>query len=472
MTSGSIVSPRQAGAGTVGGGLGIDRRWKLYGGLAVVAALAVAGILALLLRTGAAAPKYRLGTVTEGPVIAAITASGTVNPVINVQVGSQVSGQILSLHADFNTEVQAGQLIARIDPALLETQAKQAAADLEVTRAAVVVQRAAVGRARADLAVAWANLEGLRQQTRRAQVAMEDAGRTNERKRRLYETGAGTQADRDSAQASFDQAVAQLRTAQAQELAQQATIDSLTAAVAVAEATQVQTEAQVGQKQAVLDTAQVNLAHTFIRAPVDGTVIQRAVDVGQTVAASLQAPLLFTIAQDLRRMQVDASVDEADVGGIREGQAVEFGVDAYPGRVFRGEVLQVRKNPQVVQNVVTYDAVLSAPNEDQALLPGLTANIRIITAHRDRTLLVPNAALRWRPVGSGAAPAAPGTGTAYVLGAGDRPQPVTLRLGISDGNLTEVTEGSLQSGQRLVVGEQPSSGAPQQGSPGMGPPRF
>ena len=472
--SGSTASPRDTASPEAEGWTraGQRRGWRRI--LLPAAALAVlaGGAVWLLLHEEHQAPQYRTATVAEGPVTAAVTASGTVNPVTMVQVGSQVSGQILSLHADFNSEVKSGEVIARIDPALIESQVRQAAADLDVARAAVTVQGAAVQRARADLAAARANLEGLQQQTRRAQVAMEDAARTNDRRQRLFATGAGSAADRDTAQAAHDESIAALAAAQAQEAAQRATIDSLTAALAVAEATLVQNQAQVGMKQAVLDNAQVNLEHTFIRAPVDGTVIQRAVDVGQTVAASLQAPTLFLIAQDLRRMQVDASVDEADVGAIREGQPVEFTVDAYPGRVFRGEVLQVRKNPQVVQNVVTYDAVLSAPNEDQALLPGLTATIRIVTARRDHALLVPNAALRWRPTGSPVAAPAPGTGTVFALGDDGLPRMVTLRLGISDGNVAEVTEGALQPGERLVIGEDASRAAAPAGSPGFGPPRF
>ena len=450
-TTAAATTPAAAAGALPGSEPWLRRHWKWAAALAGAAALAL--LAGLLLRSGNPAQTFRLRPVAAGPVVATVTASGTVNPTITVLVGSQVSGQILELFADFNAEVKTGQLIARIDPALFATQVQQAAADVAVARAAVAVQRATLPRAQADIAVAEATLAGLHQQTHRARSAAEDAGRISSRKRRLFETGAGTQADRETAQASYDEALASVLAAEAQEAAQAATIRSLQAALAVAQATLVQAEAQVAQKQAVLDNAQVNLAHTEIRAPVDGTVIQRAVDVGQTVAASLQAPLLFSIARDLRSMQVDASVDEADVGAIREGQQVEFSVDAHPGRVFRGQVVQVRKNPQVVQNVVTYDAVLSAPNADLALLPGLTANIRIITARRETALLVPNAALRWRPPGAAAAPAAFGSGTVYVLGSEGRPQAVALQLGISDGNVTEVTSGALQAGQQVVVGE-------------------
>ena len=446
------------------------RRWA-WGALALTLAAGLAGA-ALLLRGRAVPPPWRLGSVTEGPVVAAIIASGTLNPVITVQVGSQVSGQILALSADFNSEVSKGELIARIDPSLFETQVKQAEADLGVARAAILVQRAGVTKAGADLGVARATLDSLRQQTRRAQVAAEDAGRIADRRQKLYATGSGTLADRDTAQANFDGLVAQQHAAEAQEVAQRAGIDSQAAALQTAEANLAMAEAQVGQKQAVLDNARVNLDHTYIRAPVDGTVIQRNVDVGQTVAASLQAPLLFTIAQDLREMQVDASVDEADVGGVRVGQAVEFGVDAYPGRVFRGAVIQVRKAPQAVQNVVTYDAVISAANPDQALLPGLTATVRILTARRDKALLVPNAALRWRLPGSAAAPPAVGAGTVFVPGPQGEPQPVALRTGIADPTVTEVLEGALQPGQAVIIGERTATAASSSIMSSMGRPRL
>ena len=422
----------------------------------------------------AAHPIYRLAAVTRGPVTAAVIASGTINPVITVQVGSQVSGQIKELLADFNTEVTKGQLIARIDPDIFETRLAQAEADLAVAKAGVTMQRAALDRAEADLESAQSNLTGAHAQIAKSQAALVDATRDYDRKRKLSETGAASLSDRDKAEAVFNQAQAQHESDEAQERSLAAAIRSSQAQLRTAQANVETAQAQVALKDAARRAAQVDLDHTYIRAPVDGTVVLRNVDVGQTVAASLQAPVLFTIAQDLRAMQVDASIDEADVGAMRLGQKVGFTVDAYPGRTFEGEVLQIRKSPQVVQNVVTYDVVVSAPNPDLLLLPGLTANVRVVTAERTGVLQIPNSALRYgqaqaakAAVGAAAPPA--GTVQVYTVGPDGTPQPVTVKLGISDGNATEMVEGSLNEGQQLVIGEVPPGGAKSNNSlPGFG----
>ena len=237
----------------------------------------------------------------------------------------------------------------------------------------------------------------------------------------------------------------------------------------VAEAMLKNAVAQVAQNEAAQRQAQVDLDHTFIRAPVDGVVVGRTVDVGQTVAASLQAPTLFTIAQDLRNMQVDTNVDEADVGRVKVGQATTFTVDSFPGRTFSGEVVQIRKAPLVVQNVVTYDVVVSAKNPEQRLLPGMTANVRIVIDQKESVLQVPNAALRFRPAGVEAAererPARPGggpggggrggggpAGRVWILGPDGKPAALSLQLGIGDGTYTEVVRGELKEGQLVIVG--------------------
>jgi HlyD family secretion protein len=235
----------------------------------------------------------------------------------------------------------------------------------------------------------------------------------------------------------------------------------------VAEAMLKNAVAQVAQNEAAQRQAQVDLDHTFIRAPVDGVVVGRTVDVGQTVAASLQAPTLFTIAQDLRNMQVDTNVDEADVGRVKVGQATTFTVDSFPGRTFSGEVVQIRKAPLVVQNVVTYDVVVSAKNPEQRLLPGMTANVRIIIDQKEGVLQVPNAALRFRPPGVETAerPARPGagpgggsrgggapTGRVWILGPDGKPAALSLQLGIGDGTYTEVVRGELKEGHLVIVG--------------------
>ena len=456
-------------------GAASDHRHRLAW-IAAGAVLAVAGVAAAYhyWSREAAQPVYRLAAVTRGPVTATVIATGTVNPVILVQVGSQISGQIKELLADFNTEVTKGQLIARIDPDIFETHLAQAEADVAVAKAGVTMQHAALDRAIADRESAQSALVAARAQVVKSQAGLVDATRDYDRKRRLAETGAGTASDRDKAEAAFKQADAQHESDLAQEQSQAAALRSAEAQVRTAQANLETAEAQVAVKDAARRTAQVDLDHTYIRAPVDGTVVLRNVDVGQTVAASLQAPVLFTIAQDLRAMQVDSSIDEADVGSVRVGQKVGFTVDAYPGRTFEGEVLQIRKSPQVIQNVVTYDVVVSAPNPDLLLLPGLTANVRAVTAQRDKALLVPNAALRFaqaQAAKNGSAP--PGTPQVYILGADGRPQPAPLKIGITDNSVTEVTEGALQEGQQVIVGESPQAAASTAALPGFGArPRF
>lgn len=427
----------------------------------VLALLIGAGLLYVAAGTHTAAPAYRTGPVTRGAVTASITASGTVNPVITVQVGSQVSGQISELLADFNTEVTTGQLIARIDPALFETQVAQAAGDLAVAQAGIETQRATVTRATADLEAARATLTNVQAQLRKAQAVLVNARNTYDRTQRLFDRGNASASDRDASKSANDAAQADVEALSAQEISQQATVRSAEAQLSLAQANLTSATALVQQKQAAYQGARINLEHTRIIAPVDGTVIQRNVDRGQTVAASLQAPVLFTIAQDLTAMQVDASVDEADVGTVRVGQEVRFTVDAYPGRNFTGAVLQIRKAPQVVQNVVTYDVVISAPNPDLALLPGLTANVRIVADHRDDALLVPSAALRYRPAAAAppTAPPSPQMGEVWVLGPAGQPERRPLRLGISDGTVVEVVDGTLAPDDRVVLGETASAAA-------------
>ena len=294
-------------------------------------------------REAGQAPAYRYAKVERGPLTATVAASGTLNPVVSVQVGTQVSGQVKELFVDFNSSVKAGQLIARIDPETFQYRVRQSEADLEAARSALA----------------------------RAQVSLANARRDLDRTRELVSKNFVSPADLDRAQAQFDLA--------------RADVDN--------------GEAVVAQRRASLASARVDLGRTEIRAPVDGVVIKRSVDVGQTVAASLQAPELFVIARDLRDMQVETSIDEADVGRIRNGQRASFTVDAFAGRSFNGEVRQVRKSAQTVQNVVTYTVLVSAANPDGLLMPGMTANVRIVTDTRESVLKVANAALRFRPAG-------------------------------------------------------------------------
>ena len=360
-------------------------------------------------------PRFRTAKVERGPITATVSATGTLNAVVTVLVGSQVSGQVKELFADFNSQVKRNQLVARIDPEIFQAKVAQGKAQVEAAKASVLNQRAAVEKARADVANAQAAAAVARAQTAKAQVAVLDSRRDLGRKRDLKQKGFIAQADEDTAQAAHDSALAQAESAKAQEDAQASMIRSAEAQLRVAEALLQTAAANVGQQEAALRQAQVDLDHTEIRAPVDGVVVSRTVDVGQTVAASLQAPTLFTIAQDLTDMQVDTNVDEADVGRIRVGLRATFTVDAFRGQTFSGEVMQVRKAPQTVQNVVTYDVVVSARNRDGKLLPGMTANVRLVVDQKEGVLKVPNAALRYRPPGdapeaSGAAGPGPSGG--------------------------------------------------------------
>ncbi len=361
-------------------------------------------------------PRFRTAKIERGPLTATVSSTGTLNAVVTVQVGSQVSGQIKELFADFNSQVKRNQLVARIDPEIFQAKVAQAKAQWDAAKATVLNQRAAVEKARADVANAQAALAVAKAQTAKAQVAVLDSRRDLGRKRDLREKGFIAQADEDAAQAAYDSAVAQAESTKAQEDAQASQIKSAAAQLRVAEAMLQTAAATVLQQEAGLKQAQVDLDHTAIRAPVDGVVVSRNVDVGQTVAASLQAPTLFTIAQDLTQMQVDTNVDEADVGRIRVGQRATFTVDSFANQTFSGEVMQVRKAPQVVQNVVTYNVVVSARNPDLRLLPGMTANVRLVVDQKDGVLKVPNAALRFRLPGDDSAPVrgggVPGPGAA------------------------------------------------------------
>lgn len=299
--------------------------------------------------------QYFTTAVQKGDIRAQVEATGTINAVITVQVGSQVSGTIQKLTADFNSQVRKGQVIAQIDQSLFQGALLQAQADLE--------------NARANLAASKANLE-------KAKAAAVQTRADYDRTVPLAREGVVSQQQLDLAKANTDSAVA---------------------AVSAGDATVKQAAAQVQQREAALSVAKTNLDHTIITAPIDGTVTNRAVDIGQTVAASLQAPTLFTIAQDLTKMQVYAKTDESDVGRIRPGQPVTFRVDAFPNQTFRGQVSQVRMNATVVQNVVTYDTIIDFDNPDRKLFPGMTAYVTIPVATALDVLRIPNGALRYKP---------------------------------------------------------------------------
>jgi HlyD family secretion protein len=412
--------------------MSIRKRWLIIA--ALVAVIAAGLTLWQPWRKTETAVQYRLAKIERGPLSAAVSASGSLSALVTVQVGSQVSGLIQAIHADFNSEVKQGQVIARIDPQTFETRVAQAEADLRAAEGSAEVSRGNLAARRAEVA--------------KARVGLEDARRSLARKQALVAQGFLSPAELDTAQAAADTAQEQLRLAQADEGTSAAQVGSAQAVIA--------------QRRAALRQAQVELAHTVIRSPVDGVVIQRNVDVGQTVAASFQAPVLFTIARDLRQMEVNVAVDEADVGRVRTGQKVRFSVDAFPGERFGGAVTQIRKAPQTSNNVVTYSVMATVANPDLKLLPGMTANARIQTEERPDALKVANEALRFRPVNPDGTPMklevrnreeGPGTpGRVWVLGAGGQPAPVNVRLGVSDGKATEILKGDLREGQEVILG--------------------
>ena len=340
--------------------------------LLVVAALAGGAWWWFNKRAAGDQPQLRTAKVERGTLTATVAASGTLAATVQVQVSSQVSGQIREVLADFNSEVKKGQVIARIDPETFEYRVRQAQADVDAAQAQVGVQQATLASRRADLS--------------RATINLEEAKRDLDRKNELVERNFISPAERDKARSIYRALEQDVVTANAQ-------IDLAQAQLRNAGST-------VQQREALLSSARVDLGRTVIRAPVDGVVIKRSIEPGQTVAVSLAAPELFLIAQNLRDMQVEVSIDEAEVSRLRVGLKTTFTVDAFPGRTFSGLVTQVRKAALNVQNVITYTAVVSADNESLVLLPGMTANVRVITDVRENVLKVPNAALRFKPPGA------------------------------------------------------------------------
>jgi HlyD family secretion protein len=445
----------------------------------IVLLLAGVGIFTAFEMRGRGPVQYYTARVESGEIKQVVEATGTINAVITVQVGSQVSGTISKLYVDFNSRVKKGQIVAQIDPALFQGAIAQAKADLENARANLAVAIASTAKARATQVQTKAD----------------------------YERGLGLSQQGVISPQALDLA--------------RANAESAAAAVSGAVATEQQARAQVLQKEAAVQVAQTNLDYTTIRAPIDGTVVARSVDVGQTVAASLQAPTLFTIAQDLTKMQVYAKTDESDVGQIRAGQKVSFKVDAYPRDTFNGTVSQVRMNSTIVQNVVTYDTIVDFNNPELKLFPGMTAYVTIPVATADNVIKVPNGALRYKPelaadeikalfqkygipetaqrtskatpeAPAGAAPVrSPSPNKKIALPAAESLQarsdaqvvwkllqdstlePVRIRTGITDHTFTELVQplnGNLTDGDSLVTGlaqGRSSAAAPRVGGPGV-----
>jgi HlyD family secretion protein len=394
-----------------------SRKWWVWGAVALVLLTGLAS--AKFWSQKNTAPEYRLAQIERGAVTASVSASGTLSPVVSVQVGSQVSGQLKEILVDFNSEVKKGQLIARIDPETFEYRVRQAQADLDVARAQAMTQQANVASQRAQLA--------------QVQVNVANAKRDLERKQGLMAKGFISSAERDTVLATYNALAEQLNASKAQ--------------VQVAQSTAVGAQAGVRQKEAALSQAKIELERTAIRAPVNGVVIKRSVEQGQTVAASLQAPELFIIAENLTDMRVDTSIDESEIGRVRDGQKATFTVDAFPGRTFEGTVKQIRKAAQSVSNVVTYMVEVSAVNPRQELLPGMTANVRIVTDARDDVLKVANAALRFRPPGATAQRPAPADAPSGARGgAAGSGQTAALRERLEkDLQLTDAQKAGLEA---------------------------
>lgn len=382
---------------------------------AIVGIVLIAGASLLLLSGRNNGPEFRTEQVSRGDIQQTVTATGNVNAVTTVLVGTQVSGTIKKLFVDYNSRVKKGQIIAQIDPSTFESQVQQA---------------------QANLFVAQANLE-------KAEATHADAKRTYERNKMLFAKNLIARSDLDTAETNYH------------------TNKALVSAA----------KAQIDQTRAALDFAKQNLEYTKILSPVNGVVISRSVDVGQTVAASFQTPTLFTIAEDLTKMQIDTNVAESDIGGVKLNQDVEFTVDAYPDTTFKGTVRQIRQAPITVQNVVTYDVVVQVSNKDLKLMPGMTANVAIILSTKHDVVRITNAALRFRfgerPSGPAVAVANTGAkkGPVVWLLENNKPVRVSVTPGISDGNYTEVISGDLKEGQQLIVeslrkGKNSSSGPP------------
>lgn len=373
-----------------------------------------AGMPGLALLGGArqadgALPRLRTATVDRGPITAVVAATGAVNPVTLVQVGSQLSGQIRELFADFNTRVRAGQPIARLDTATIEARRAAAEADVHAAAAQIAVARAQAERSHADQAQARAQVEAARAAIQGAEATARDAAGEAARTAELRARGVGAERDALRARYAAERAEAAVAQARADVLRAEAAALSAAAAARTATAQVEAAQAARAQKEAILRQVEVDLSNATIRSPIDGVVVSRNIDIGQTVAASFQAPVLFQIAASLEEMEVHATVDEADIGRVRLGQDVSFTVAAFPAETMRGRVKEIRLAATTVQNVVTYTVVVTAPNAAGRLLPGMTATLRVVAEERAEALRVPNAALRWRPPGSapgGAAEAA------------------------------------------------------------------
>lgn len=466
-------------------------KWPINGKKPILWALGALSVMTIALAwwvwaSRVTATDYLTAKVERGNLRTSVSATGTLQAVTTVQVGSQVSGTISALYVDFNSAVKKGQVIAQLDPALLQAQRDQVKANLEQVRANLTNAEARVKAAQSTVATQRAGVSSADANLAALKAQRDDASSFLARQSSLVESGLIAQREFEVARTSFRAAEERYKQAEAQ--LQQAHIAEQTSSssgIAQARAEVKQAQAQVQQTSAALRLAEVNLSHTTIHSPIDGVVVSRNVDVGQTVAASLQAPTLFTIANDLTRMQVIANIDQADIGVINESVRASFTVDAFPGQRFSGAIRQIRLNPQNVQNVVTYNVVLDVENPELKLKPGMTANLTVTIAERTNVLRIPNAALRFTPQGvtqeqiramlnadagdkredrqGGRQTTAIIQGQrriVWTLGPDKKPQPKKIKLGITDGVNTEVVEGEVNEGDVIITGQTVTSASP------------
>ncbi len=411
---------------------------------------------------GESVTRYRTEQVARGAITTVVTATGSVNAVVTTNISSQLSGQVAELLADFNDPVRQEQPLARLDPQSFDAAVREAVAELEMARAEVLTREAAIEKAEAEVTNARASRAVADAEAVSARAEFKEAERELNRRRALSRSAVVSPSDVEQAETRHKSTRALLQAARVRLQVRDAAILAAEATKRMAEAELQNARAVVKKRQAALDQARVDLARTVIRAPIDGIMIRRDVDVGTTVAASLQAPTLFTIAQDLSEIQVEAKVDEADIGRIRGGQPVAFTVDAHPGRRFAGTVEQIRKAHELFQNVVTYTVIVSAANRDLALFPGMTAIVRI-TVHEARDVVrIPNTALRYVPTGEQAPSLGSATesddldgmpGFVWVLNERDEPRPVPVRIGSTDSYFSAILSGAVKPGDQVVVGE-------------------
>jgi HlyD family secretion protein len=407
------------------------------------------------------APDFITAPVEWGTIATVVKATGSVDAEITVDVSSQLSGRMAEVFVNFNDVVRTGQPLAQLDQESFLIAVKEARAALQVATATAHVQQAAVERAKLAIVNARNDETLAEALVASAQAKEDEAQREFERKAQLAKTGTGAERDLSQARALRDTGAADLRAALEQVKMKTEAIEIAEADLRMTEANLENADAVIVQKQAAVDQAELDLKRTVLRSPMDGAVVKRDINPGQTIAVALEAKTLFKIANNLESMEVHGKIDEADIGKLKAGQTARFSVDAYPDRTFTGKVLQIRKAPETVQNVVTYTAVISAPNPELLLLPGMTAELRILVSDTANVLKIPNQALRFRPEltdfnlerqveqqGSSAGSKA----TIWIVGRDGHPAPITVHLGQSDDNSTQLLDGPLTKGQPLIVG--------------------